>query len=54
VSFKLDQSEIDWLDKLAAERGQNRSETIRAMLIFAARMPRDWRPPSTPGREVVR
>jgi Arc/MetJ-type ribon-helix-helix transcriptional regulator len=35
VSFKLDQSAIDWIDRLASERGENRSETMRAMLAFA-------------------
>jgi Arc/MetJ-type ribon-helix-helix transcriptional regulator len=35
VSFRLEQAEIDWIDKLAVERGENRSDTIRALLKLA-------------------
>src|SRR4051812_32258634 len=43
VSFKLDQSAIDWIDRLASERGENRSQTIRVMLAYArGGMPRAW------------
>lgn len=45
VGLKLSQDGIAWIDQLAAERGENRSETMRAMLAYAtARMPRGWKP----------
>jgi Arc/MetJ-type ribon-helix-helix transcriptional regulator len=53
VSFKLDQSAIDWIDRLASERGENRSETIRTLLSYASRMPALWRPPPAKPAEAA-
>jgi hypothetical protein len=45
VVFRLSDAGIDWIDVLAAERGEKRSDTIRTLIKYAsARMPRDWKP----------
>jgi hypothetical protein len=48
VSFKLDQSAIDWIDRLASERGENRSETMRAMLALREPYARRYGDPRRP------
>lgn len=45
VSFRLEQPAVDWIDRLAAQRGEHRSDTIRALLAYAMRaMPDGWKP----------
>ncbi|HEX5347831.1 MAG TPA: CopG family transcriptional regulator [Pseudonocardiaceae bacterium] len=45
VAIRLSDEGRDHIDKLAAERGANRSEMIRVMLAYASQhMPANWQP----------
>lgn len=49
VAVRLNPDGLAWIDELAAERGINRSETLRLMLAYAQqRMPRTWKPRKDP------